>query len=54
MRFKKKQTSTIWFDGCEICNFMKEVEVGKKSYTEEELKKAFKRQAEKNLQSRKI
>ncbi len=46
MKSKRKgYSSTLYFsDGCAICEFMKEVEQGKKKHTEAELKKAFDKQ----------
>lgn len=42
------QDSEFYFDDCEICKFMEEVEERKKTHAETELKKAFDRQNKKN------
>ena len=43
----KKITDSDYFDDCAVCQFMKDVEQGKKEHSESELKKAFKKAKEK-------
>lgn len=44
---QRKITDSDYFDDCPVCQFMKDVEQGKKEHSESELKKAFKKAKEK-------
>ena len=43
---QRKRTDSDYFDDCAVCQFMKDVEQGKKEHSESELKEAFKKAKE--------